>query len=177
MAKINLPIHKVKLAELVKSSPDGRIDKLFLQCEIKAINGGDAEFNVIAYVGDKVEQKWKVGKRVPCTASEVKSFELSKPIGFANIEVRLRYGKKKHKLEGDHKNKSDDYNKQTALLELINRIDSDKNLFAEAELTFTPKITDNPHIGFDVTLGVGGRQIQLLANPSPPAPPEEDILF
>lgn len=173
--KIIVPAHTVKLIDLQNSIPNGKFKKIFFQCALKEIieNGSDLEahFAVIAYVGKrKITRDWKIGTKVNCTPDTTtapKEFNLAdydEPIGFANNEVfDFDFTLKAMKSKTAEPIKVS----QAKLMKRIKQLLKDKQKAKTAFLTCTARISDNPHVTYDLTLEGN----TAAANPSPPADP------
>ena len=167
--QVILPAQKLLLSDLKASFPNKKIKKLFLQCELKSISGNDATFGVIAYASKRNPlNKWTVGPKVTCeddTSKPAMTFNL--PLAFGNNElVDFNFDAKKKKDKKTDPKKI----KQDKFMSELNRIlkrKSKKDLL-DTYVYIQPKITDNPHNLFDVTLDT----TTATTNPSPPAPPQ-----
>ncbi|MDZ4795254.1 MAG: hypothetical protein SGI83_13320 [Bacteroidota bacterium] len=144
--------------------------KVFFQSELRSLANGDASFGVIAYPSWKDGNKWVVGNKIPGTAfgnPTILPFIL--PLAFANNEVLMSAkssGKKRKKKRGVK-------GRWNGFQKLIQKKCGGKKLFEKMTLVFKAKISENPHIEYDVTLDFGnGTVINTATKPSPPAPPE-----
>lgn len=150
--------------------------KIFFQNELRSLEGGSATFAVIAYPAWKgTIGKWVVGTKIngdDLGGGSPIPFEA--PLAFANNELLFasksdkKVKKKSKKKKGCKKdNPGADFRK------LVREVFRDPDLAKKSFFTFTPTISENPHIGFDVTLDAGGTIANAMANPCPPAKPAE----
>lgn len=162
---------KFRFSEITAGFPSGSPKKkVFFQSELRLLSNGDATFGVIAYPSWKDGNKWVVGKRIAgIDGGSPIVLPFSPPLAFANNEVVLSAkatGKKRKKKSG-RKGRWDGFQK------LIQKKCGRKKLFEKTTLVFSAKISDNPHIEYDVTLDFGnGTSLKAATKPSPPAPPE-----
>ncbi len=173
--KIIIPAHKIMLSDLKASIKNGKFNKLYFQCALKEIrNSGsnrEAVYSIIAYAGKRnAVRHWHVGKKVNCqldASKPAKEFNLAdydEPIGFGNNEVfDFNMTQKQKKAKNADPKKV----QQANLMEKIKKILTDKTKSKTAFLSFTARITKNPHVIYDVDLD----GTSTTSNPSPPADP------
>jgi hypothetical protein len=157
--KINLPVYKMTATEFVSSFKKKGLKKKFVfQCELLSIKENDAAFGLVGYAASKTLGKWKYSNPIRLTQVEGKSYQFSPPLIFGNNELVP----KKTPVSGAvaKYNAGSIYRKLRALAR-------SKKSLKEFELIFTPKISKNPHVYYEVTIGSSTE----AANPSPPADP------
>ena len=156
--------------------------KIFFQCELRAITNGDAIFGVIAYPawrkGNAPKEPWIIGNKVtgitvrpagPHETFPVDSGSTKDPFtAFGNNEILIPYplvskGGEKSSYDIQHEK----------FIEALSKIVEDKELLKTATLEFKAKISENPHAEYDITLASSTSSTTLSTNPSPPAPPGE----
>lgn len=147
--KIFLPAQKIQLSDLAASIPGGKIKKVFFQCELRSIANNDATFGVIAYAARKnFWGTWIIGNKVNCQddpGKPVQQFDVVPNIAFGNNELV------------DHR---------------LKKMLKNKNKIMSSSLAFQAKVSQNPHITYDITLDDGTSTSVVSTNPSPPAAPE-----
>ncbi len=150
--------------------------KIFFQSELRSLEGGTAIFAVIAYPAWKATLgKWVVGTKIDGEDIGGSSpIPFSAPLAFANNELLFatksdKKVKKKSKKKKDCKKDNPGLN----FRKLVREVFRDSELAKKSYFTFTPGISKNPHIEFDVTLDAGGITANAMANPCPPAKPAE----
>jgi hypothetical protein len=141
--------------------------KVFFQAELRSLAGGDARFGVIAYPSWKDGNKWVVGTKVSgVDHGDPVTIPFAGLLGFANNEVLLSLAKKKKKEPRKGR-----WN--TLMKQVQQSCKKYKQVSKEdIELIFKAKISENPHLEYDVTLDLGGTTLAVATKPSPPAPPE-----
>jgi len=150
--------------------------KLVFQSELRSLANGDATFGLIAYAlwRNGLGNPWETGDKVECrniVGGQPETFPLIPFVAFGNIEVPLSH----HALITKDEKQEKSYNlKFEKYFDLLEKISKDKDLLKESTLNFkTPKLTENPHADYDITLSVGGVEVPAASNPSPPADPNE----
>lgn len=151
--------------------------KIFFQSELRSINNGTVTFAVIAYPAWKgLKGKWTVGTKIEAEDTGGSStIPFTAPLAFANTE--LLFAAKSDKKAKKKSKKSKDCKKElpgSALRKLIKEVFKNPELAKKSFFTFTPGISTNPHIEFDVTLDADGTLASAMANPCPPAKPAEE---
>ncbi len=148
--------------------------KVFFQAELRSLSGGDATFGIVAYPAWRSGNKWVVGKKVSGedTGEAPKPEPFTDPVAFANNEVFLSLSlttkdRKKKKKKNPKKGR------WSALMKMANKACKDPKSAESATLLFETKISENPHLEYNVTLDLGGTSVRVATKPSPPAPPEE----
>jgi hypothetical protein len=180
--QIILPPQKFKFADLINQFPSSRklIKKVFFQAELRSLANDNASFAVIAYPGWKTARgKWVIGKKIEGEITgEGKHIPFVSPLAFANNELLLAatpLKKEKKSKKKDKKCKEDDFKKSPGhkFLQLVKKISKDKKLIQKSFFLFESRISENPHIEYDVTLNADGVTLNVSTKPSPPARPEE----
>ena len=98
---------------------------------------------------------------------------LTTPLGFANNELVLKKdfsGEKKKKKK--KKKKDPRKGRWAAFMKMAKKNCKDPIMLQDATFLFEAKISENPHLEYDVTLDMGGTTVRFSTNPSPPAVPE-----
>ena len=140
----------------------GTFKKIFFQCQLRTYINGDPVFGLVAYAGFLGPKR--IGPEFPL--SDVPGgqdvIDDTLPLAFGNLEIIHPTGdtisKQDKKEQGYLQKKIDELiktEKEEALDKMI--------------LTFAPKISKNPHVYYDVTIGTTTE----ATNPSPPAPPSD----
>ncbi len=177
-SQLILPPQKFRYKDITDQFPvtGNPKKKVFFQAELRAISGGNATFGVIAYPSWKDGNKWIVGTKVSGTdtGAAPKTEPLTVPVGFANNEVLLslklsKKNKKKKRKKRSRRNPRK--GRWTELMRIVRKVSKDPKLLEEAELVFEARISENPHLEYDVTLDMGGTILSVETKPSPPAPP------
>ncbi len=178
-SQLILPPQKFRFRDITEQFPTSGNPKkkVFFQAELRGISGGNATFGVIAYPSWKEGNKWIVGTKVSGVDSgaEPKTEPLNVPIGFANNEILLslklsKKNKKKNRKKRSRKNPRK--GRWTEFMRVARRVCKDAKLLEESELLFEARISENPHLEYDVTMDMGGTTLSVQTKPSPPAPPE-----
>ncbi len=148
--------------------------KVFFQAELRSLAGGDAKFGIVAYPAWRAGSKWIIGTKVSGTdtGEAPVPVPLTSPVAFANNEVFLSLSlttkeRKKKKFKNPKKGR------WSAFMKMARKKCKDPKADGEATLLFETKISENPHLEYNVTLDIGGTAIRVSTKPSPPAPPEE----
>ena len=171
-----LPPQKFRYKEITDQFPPtgNPKKKVFFQAELRSLAGGDATFGIVAYPAWRAGNKWIIGTKVPGedTGEMPKTVPLTTPVAFANNEVFLSLSlttkeRKKNKKKNPRKGR------WSAFMKMARKTCKDPKIAAEATLLFETKISENPHLEYNVTLDIGGTSIRVSTKPSPPAPPEE----
>lgn len=169
---------KFKFSELTNQFPStGKlVKKVFFQAELRSLANGNASFAIIGYPAWKVANgKWTIGKKVMGeTTGEGNTIPFIPPLAFANNELIL--GSKSAKKAKKKKKCKEDEIKMTPekkLLLLVKKISKDKTLAEKSFFHFEARISENPHIEYEVTLDVGGQTLNVSTKPSPPARPQD----
>lgn len=194
MANILLPQQTIKVADLQSQFPARRFKtrKIFFQCELRRVEAnGDAVFRIIGYAAWRKNNNdripWNIGA-IPARGEDVVGGPvLSHPVdngdpdpakrhvAFGNNEIRWPYipgfqeqsdKEKDQYYEDDEK----DPKHETEFAMQLGKILMDKEKLTKSFLNFKGKISENPHLTYDVTLDSGGIEI---ANPCPPNQPGE----
>ena len=97
---------KFKYLELTKQFPEGKfIKKVFFQCELRSLTGGNATFAIIAYPGWKESKgKWTVGTKVSGETTGAGTIIPFTEVAFANNELLLAAKSSKKKKNAVRKN-------------------------------------------------------------------------
>lgn len=152
--------------------------KIFFQSELRSIKNGTATFAVIAYPAWKGRKgRWVVGTKIDGEETGGSSpIPLTGPIAFANTELLFttKADKKIKRVKKIKKNRCKENAPGVNFRKLIKEIFRNSDLAKKSFFTFTPSISENPHIEFDVTLDAGGTLETARANPCPPAKPAEE---
>lgn len=152
------------------------LKKIYFQSELRSLDGGIATFAVIAYPAWKATLgKWVVGTKIDGEDLGGGSpIPFSAPFAFANNELLFatksdKKIRKKSKKSKDCKKDNPGFN----FRQLVRDVFRNPELAKKSFFTFTPAISKNPHIEFDVVLDAGGTTANAMANPCPPAKPAE----
>jgi len=152
------------------------VRKLIFQSELRLLANGDATFGLIAYPlwRNGLGNPWITGAKVECRdllGEPPKTYPLIPYVAFGNIEVPLS----RHSIVAKEEKHGDSYDiKFEKYFELLEKISKDKNLLKESAFNLkNPKISENPHADYEITLSVGGVEVPAASNPSPPADPSE----
>ena len=182
MANILLPPQRIDLAALESQFPGPPFvnKKVFFQLELRNRTGaGDLVFGVIAYPawrrGNAPRERWIIGNKVagidlvpPPIA--IPTIPILPPvIAFGNNEILLWLP-----LKSDEKKKDEYAIQNEKFLDLYNTIIKDKEKLAKSFFsTGKVRVTDNPHLDYDVTLTDGSTSTNVTTNPCPPNQPGE----
>ena len=171
--QILLPAQVMSAQALVNSIGGKKIKKVFFQAEAKSISNNDITMGIIAYAAHKnSSQKWEIGNKVTATVDNTKPVQkFSMPLAFGNNEWTITNVSKKYKgetLKGLSLRKL-----QAIAIKMLIKIAKNKDLLKQTVLTYKAKISNNPHLEYDITLDTGTGSQVVNANPSPPAPPSE----
>ena len=171
---------KFTYLDITKQFPSGKfIKKVFFQCELRSLAGGNATFAVIAYPGWKEPKStWTIGTKVTGETTGAGKAIAFTEVAFANNELLLatkisRKNKKQHKKAENCNKKNKEKSAEQRLLEFVKNLAKDKALAKKSFFLFEGKISENPHIEYDVTLDMGGTTLNVNAKPSPPARPSD----
>ncbi len=174
--QIILHPQQFNLSELLSQFPAGKfMKKIFFQSELRSLENGDAAFGVIAYPAWKKKNKWMIGPKINGTdigMPDVQPF--TPPLAFGNNELLLvsdlsKKQRKKIKKEGK---KDSPEAKKAEWQRWIRKILKDKKLAEKSLFLFHGRISENPHLEYNVTLQTDETTLSMVANPSPPAPPQ-----
>lgn len=170
---ITLPQQKIMLKDLIARS-DPKKTRVFFQCEFRSLTATSATFGVIAYSAwENAREGWQIGKKVMGKDTEkVKSDTLKLPLAFTNNELLL-YTPQAHKdLRQKPASQNKSFKNWDEFYKKLDKIHANEEWFQKCFLLFDARISDNPHIVYDVTLNAGdGTAITVSTNPSPPARP------
>jgi hypothetical protein len=152
--EIILPAYKMAATVFADTLKKKAAKKKFIfQCELKQITKNDACFGLVGYPLNKVKGKWKVGDRIDLIEdTSKKPYTFTPPLIFGNNELVSGQGGK---------------TKPGSIYKRIKFLIKKKQSLKDLELNFTPKVSDNPHVYYDITIG----RTSESANPSPPADP------
>lgn len=177
--KLLLPPQKFNYKEITDQFPGtgNPKKKVFFQAELRSLAGGDATFGIIAYAAWKETGKWVIGpkKVIGADAGVAVPIPFVPPIAFANNEVALSFSitKKSKKAKKKNKKKEPKKGRWNEFMKLARKLSKDKKELEASTLLFETKISDNPHLQYDVTLDINGTSLTVSTNPSPPAKPED----
>jgi len=177
MAQLILPPQKFVYKEIIDQFPANGSPKkkVFFQAELRSLAGGNASFGVIAYPSWKEGNKWMVGTKVEGkdTGAAPKMEPFTKPIAFANNEIILSISlSKKKKKKKKNKKKDPRKGRWSEFMKMAKKACKDPALLEKSELLFVTRISENPHLEYDVDLTIDGTTLSVATKPSPPARPE-----
>ena len=158
--KIILPVYKMAVSVFINTFKKGGQRKKFVfQCELKNISNNDATFGLVAYPANKKNGKWEFDSPIKLVEDTSKPpYIFIPPIIFGNNELVP-----KTKPLGGAVAKY----KAGSIYRKLRAMARSKKTLKGLELIFTPKISKNPHVYYEVAIGTSVE----AANPSPPANP------
>jgi hypothetical protein len=168
MAQVILHSQIFRFNDIMDQFPAHKVTrkKMYFQAELNAIGDNEVSFHIIAYPAWRLKGKWYVGQKI-CSAETGNGsvIPFKEPLGFANNEIIL---------SGFNKKKAGKKAKKThrAFAAFASKIARDQKLASIAIFRCHTWISENPHLGYDITLESEGTSLTLKSNPSPPAPPE-----
>lgn len=168
-ARLVLQNQSFRVADIIEQFPAGikSRKKLFLQPELVMLDGGNAVFRVIAYPAWRVKGAWVIGKKITSTETSNGSvIPFKEPLAFGNNEIPLSAYRMKRKKVGKKIKK-----KYGAWERFFRRICGNPRLLESAVFRCHTRISENPHMEYDVTMESEGTAMQWESNPSPPAKP------
>ena len=133
--------------------------KFVFQCELKDISKDGATFGLVGYPANKKKGKWQYDGPVRLVKDDSKDpYTYSPPLIFGNSELVPKItpvgGAVARYTAG-------------SIYRKLRSLYRSKKTLKGLELIFTPKVSKNPHVYYDVTIGRSAD----AANPSPPADP------
>lgn len=165
--------------------------KYVFQCEVREIkNSKDVVFGVIGYPtwrkGNSIRERWIIGDIVrgttirpadPENPNETVSFNPNKPqtfVALGNNEIFWGPTISKKSIEDQKDKPEKQYGiQQTEFIKLYKSIIKDEKKLEKATLGFEAKISENPHVYYDVALSDGTTSDIYVTNPCPPNQPGE----